>query len=327
MEFSMNSTMMSLQIVAPGQVKWKPLPLPEPGPGQIRVRIQGITTCPHWDLHLMSGEPMFPGRPLPYPYPPGQPGHEAVGIVDALGDGVDGPPAGTRVAAWRDQGHDRPGAYAQYNIFEAGNLLPVPEDLPVSAIAPLELAMCIQVSFDQLAQLDAVRGGLFAVGGLGPAGLIAVQMARAYGASRVIGIDPIEERCRLGKEVGADVALAPQDLESELDGRPIDGAIDCTGLPASVGALLAHTRRAISCFGVLREPVEFGMAQWVSGVALLGYDSHNREAAECALQLVLDGKLDLTPLVTHTLPMHRYEEGVDLLRGKEAIKVAFLPWK
>src|SRR5687768_4451094 len=114
-----SDTMMSLQILAPGQVTWSAVPIPTPGPGQILVRIEGISTCPHWDLHLMSGEPMFPGRPIPYPYPPGQPGHEAVGVVAALGEGVSGPAVGTRVAAWRDQGHLRPGCYAQYNIFEA----------------------------------------------------------------------------------------------------------------------------------------------------------------------------------------------------------------
>ena len=81
--------------------------MPVAGPDEILVRIEGISTCPQWDLHVMSGEPMFPGRPFVYPYALGQPGHEAVGVVAALGPGVDGPPVGTRVAAWRDQGHDR----------------------------------------------------------------------------------------------------------------------------------------------------------------------------------------------------------------------------
>src|SRR5687767_12340264 len=99
----MREQMMSLQIVEPGKVEWRSAPIPQPGPGEVLVRIEGVTTCPHWDLHLMSGEPMFPGRPLPYPYALGQPGHEAVGVVEALGPGVSTPPVGTRVAAWRDQ--------------------------------------------------------------------------------------------------------------------------------------------------------------------------------------------------------------------------------
>ena len=97
-------------------------------------------------------------------------------MVAALGEGVTAPAVGTRVAAWRDQGHNRPGCYAQYNIFEADNLLAVPESMPLAAIASLELAMCVQVSFDQLTHFGALREQHVGIGGLGPAGLIAVQM-------------------------------------------------------------------------------------------------------------------------------------------------------
>jgi threonine dehydrogenase-like Zn-dependent dehydrogenase len=333
----MSEEMMSLQIMEPGRVEWRAVPMPQPQAGQILVCIEGISTCPHWDLHLMSGEPMFPGRPLPYPYPPGQPGHEAVGVVAALGDGVVGPAVGTRVAAWRDQGHARPGCYAQYNLFEADHLLPVPDEMPLAALASLELAMCVQVSFDQLLHFGAVAGERFGVNGLGPAGLIAVQMARAYGASEVVAIDPIEERRALALELGADRVLSPEELQA-LSPDPndaaamrtqnrFDAAVDCTGLPLSLSLLLATTRKAVAVFGVLRQPVEFGFGHWASGVALLGYGSHNREAAERALKLVVDRRLRLEPLVTHQLPMRRYVEGVELLRNKQAIKVAFLPWE
>lgn len=328
---------MTLQIMEPGKVEWRAAAIPKPQAGQILVRIEGISACPHWDLHLMSGEPMFPGRPLPYPYAPGQPGHEAVGVVAALGEGVVDPPVGTRVAAWRDQGHNRPGCYAQYNIFEADHLLPVPESLPLAAVASLELAMCVQVSFDQLLHFGAVAGQRVGISGLGPAGLIALQMARAYGAAEVVAVDPISERRELALELGADVAMTPDELRvispdandaAAMRGQKrFDAAVDCTGLAPSVALLLRATRKAVTLFGVLRDPVEFGFGHWSSGVALLGYGSHNREAAERALTLVVDGRLRLEPLITHQLPMSRYAEGVELLRRKEAIKVAFLPWE
>jgi threonine dehydrogenase-like Zn-dependent dehydrogenase len=279
---------------------------------------------------------MFPGRPLPYPYPPGQPGHEAVGVVAELGEGVDGPPVGTRVAAWRDQGHNRPGCYAQYNLFEADHLLPVPESMPLAAVASLELAMCVQVSFDQLIHFGVMVGQRVGVGGLGPAGLIAVQMARAYGAAEVVAIDPIAGRRTLALALGADRALSPEqlraispdpdDLAALRSQKPLDAAIDCTGLAVSVKSLLTATRKAVALFGVLRDPVDFGFGEWGSGVALLGYGGHSREAAERALALVVNRRLRLEPLITHQLPLTRYAEGVELLRRKEAIKVAFLPW-
>ena len=280
---------------------------------------------------------MFPGRPIPYPYPPGQPGHEAVGVVAALGPGVNGPAVGTRIAAWRDQGHARPGCYAQYNIFEADHLLEVPTDLPLAALASLELAMCIQVTFDQLDEIGGVAGRSVGISGLGPAGQIALQMARAYGASEVIAIDPVAERRSLALELGAHAVITPDELAAGApasnDDAPtirakqrFDVAIDCTGLAPAVQVLLATTRKAVALFGVLRDPVEFGFFHWRSGVMLLGYASHNRAAAQRALKLVVEGKLRLEPLITHQLPLSRYAEGVELLRNKEAIKVAFLPW-
>jgi threonine dehydrogenase-like Zn-dependent dehydrogenase len=320
--------MRSLQIVAPGRAEWREVPIPEPGAGEVLIRVLGVTTCPHWDMHLMDGVPMFPGRPLSYPYTPGQPGHEAMGEVVAVGTGVDGLTVGQRVAAWRDPGHHRPGCYAQYAVLDEANLIAVPEDLPPAAIAPLELAMCVQVSFDRLAQLDAVGSARFGVSGLGPAGLVAIQLARAQGAREVIGIDPLPDRRTLALKLGADQALAPGDaaLPAERSGpRAFDAAIDCTGLKVSIEALMDRTRGAVAVFGVLREKVTFAARHW-SGLSLLGYGSHNRAAAERALGFVRSGQLRLDPLVTHAMPFTRYEEGIAFLRARQAIKVLFLPW-
>ena len=320
--------MRSLQIVTPGRAEWREVPVPEPGEGEVLIKVLGVTTCPHWDMHLMDGVPMFPGRPLHYPYTPGQPGHEAMGEVVGFGAGVTGFSSGQRVAAWRDPGHRRPGSYAQYAVLAQENLIAVPADLPPAAIAPLELAMCVQVSFDQLAQLDVVRGARFGVSGLGPAGLVAVQLARAHGAREVVGIDPLPDRRELAQRLGADQALAPGD-DALPAGRTgplaLDAAVDCTGLKASIESLMDRTRHAVAIFGVLREDVTFGAHHW-SGLALLGYGSHNRGAAERALGFVRAGQLRLDPLVTHALPFTRYEEGIALLRTRKAIKVLFLPW-
>lgn len=321
-------TMKILQIMAPGAVAWREAPLPRPAPDQVLVKVLGVTTCPHWDLHVMAGDPMFPGRPLPYPYTPGQPGHEATGQVVALGAEVEGLAVGNHVAIWRDRGHDKQGCYAQYVAVHQQDVLRVGDDLAPQAIAPLELAMCVQVSFDRLFKLDAVMGKRFGVGGLGPAGLVAVQMAKAYGAREVVALDPLPERRALGQAVGADLVLAPHERAfppGRSGGEALDAAIDCTGLPASIQFLMDRTREAVAIFGVLRQQVAFGWEHW-SGLALLGYEPHNREAAKRALELVMRGQLDLTPLVTHTLPLTQYAHGVELLRSKEALKVCFLPW-
>ncbi len=325
----MSKTMKILQYETPGNPVWKDAPIPEPGENQIVIKVLGVTTCPHWDIHIMAGEPMFPGMPLTYPYSPGQPGHEAMGEVVYVGRGVQDLKPGMRVAAWRDQGQNRSGCYAQYAILDADNVLPIPQTLVPERIAPLELAMCVQVSFDRLITLDAVAGKRFGVCGLGPAGLIAVQMARAYGAGEVVAFDPIAERRDLAMMLGANQALAP-DRGVFPDGRfteqALDAAIDCTGLKPAIEFLMARTRETVAIFGVLREEVVFGPKNWNRNFTLMGYGMHNREAAQRALQLILKGEVHLSPLVTHSLPMTCYREGVVLLQKKEAIKVCFDPW-
>ena len=207
--------MQALQYLDAGRPELIEVPTPEPGPDEILVKVEAVTTCPHWDLHLMAGEPMFPGHQLKFPYSVGQPGHEALGEVAAVGDGVEDLAMGQRVIMWRDRGHNLPGCYAQYVVATPEDALPVPTDLPDEKLASLELAMCVQVSF--------------------------------------------------------------------------------------------------------------GFRHW-GGLSLLGYERHNRPAAERALSHIVAGKLDLCPLVSAKLALSQYAEGVAMLRGKKALKICFLPW-
>jgi len=316
-----------LQIVNTNTVEWQDVDMPTPGLGEVLLKINAVTTCPHWDMHMMSGEPMFPGARVDYPLTPGQPGHEIVGDVVEVGPGVDDLHVGARVAAWRDRGNDvRLGGYAQYVPFAADSLLQVSTDLAPQSIASLELAMCVQVTFDRLRGYDLLEGKRLAVSGMGPAGLIAVQLARAWGADSIIAVDPVEERRELALQLGANTAVEPKDgAFAEAAGGPVDASVDCAGAKASVEFLMEHTRGAVALFGVLRDDVPYGWQQWRSKVDILGYGTHNRDAAERALALIEDGHLDLSTVVTHELPLSDYAEGVELLRTRQALKVCFLP--
>ena len=86
-----------------------------------------------------------------------------------------------------------------------------------------------------------------------------------------------------------------------------------------------RSQRAVAIFGVLREHVNFG-PQHFGGLWLIGYEPHTLEAARQALQLIADGTLDLSVLISARLPFTRYLEGIALLKRKEAIKVCFQPW-
>lgn len=318
-----------LQIKEPGRAILTDIDIPKPGKGEVLIKVTGVTTCPHWDMHILGGKPMFPGMKLEYPYLLGQPGHEAVGEVVDLGEDVSLLKIGDRVAAWRDTGKPRQGFYAQYNTFHEDDLLKVPRHLKDEEIASLELAMCVEVSFQQLAVLGGVKGRRLGISGLGPAGLLGVQMARAHGAAEVVGIDPMPERRDLAHELGAHLVLDPAHAEwpaSRSDGA-MDYSIDMTGLPISIEYLMERTKRAVALFGVLREEVRFTSRQMFGpGLILMGYSDHNRKAAETALQMIGEGQLKLAPLITQKMSFNDYGKGIDLLQQKKAIKILFDPW-
>ena len=325
----MGVSMKAIQYIEKGRPEVVELPIPEPGEGQVLVKISGVATCPQWDMHVMDGVPIAPGGKLEYPYTPGQPGHEATGKVSEIGRGVTEFAAGDRVAFWQDQAGAKQGCYAEYVTAEVGNLLKVPSFLEPQEIASLELAMCVQVSFDQIQNVARIQGKRFAVSGLGPAGLVAIQLAKAHGASEVIGFDPVESRRQLGAELGADRVLDPTDRDAfpydRFSLEAIDLAIDCVGFPVSIDYLMGKTKNVVALFGVLREDVRFGFKHWCRGLHLVGYGAHNRGAAETALDQIVSGKLKLKPLISKTLPLESYAEGVALLQNREAIKVCFIP--
>ncbi len=322
--------MKSLQVTAPGEFQILDVPAAQPAAGEVLLRVEAVTTCPQWDLHLRHNEPMFVGHRFNYPYAPGQPGHEATGYVEAVGAGVAAVKPGDRVSAWRDQGHHLAGCYAQFAVLLADNVIRVPDVLPMHATAPVELAMCVGATFLMLKSMDAIRGRRFGVMGLGPAGLIAAQMARAEGAADVAGFDLSESRRMFAAQLGVASSFDPRDdLQELFPARPgrttLDCAIDCVGARSAIEFLMDHTADVVALFGVQREPVSFTPAH-ANRLRLCGYSGHSRAAAEYAVDLISRGLLDLAPLTTIELPLERYNDGIDLLERQAAIKVCFRPW-
>lgn len=318
-----------LQIIAPDEAQWRDADTPSPESDEVLVKVEQVNTCPHWDMHLLDGRPMFPGGTLDYPYTPGQPGHEAAGTVLAVGAAVEEFREGMRVVCWRDPGHSRQGCYAQVVAMKADHVLPVPESVSWDAVTSLELAMCVQVSFDQLQRIDAIEGKRVAIGGLGPAGLVAVQMARAYGAAEVIGIEPLQARREVALSLGADRVIDPGAGEwsaGRKGSASAYAALDCTGLKASIEYLMDRTEHAVAIFGVLRETLSY-CPRHFGGLWLIGYEAHNKDAAERALQLIAAAQLDLAALISRKLPFTEYKAGIDLLRRKQALKICFQPWE
>ena len=206
-------------------------PMPEPGPGQVVVRMEASGLC-HTDIHAANGDwPVTPTVPF-------IPGHEGVGIVTELGDGVTSPQIGQRVAVpwlgyacgtcrycltgWetlclsqRNTGYSVDGGYAEYFLAEAAFAAPVPDGIDPREAAPLT---CAGVTTYKAIKVGNVRpGDLVVVSGVGGLGHLAVQYAKIFGGT-VAAVDITDEKLTLARELGADIVI-----DARAD-DPADGA-------------------------------------------------------------------------------------------------------
>jgi alcohol dehydrogenase, propanol-preferring len=195
-------------------------PVPEPGPGQVVVRMEASGLC-HTDIHAASGD--WPVKPTV----PFIPGHEGVGIVTALGQGVTSPQIGTRVAvpwlgyacgtcrycltgwetlclAQQNTGYSVDGCYAEYFTAEAAFATPVPAGIDPRVAAPLS---CAGVTTYKAVKVGNVRpGDLVLVSGIGGLGHLALQYAKIFGGT-VAAVDITDEKLQLAAELGADIVI------------------------------------------------------------------------------------------------------------------------
>ncbi len=218
-------------------------PIPEPGPGQITVRMEASGLC-HTDIHAAHGD--WPVKPTP----PFVPGHEGVGIVHAVGDGVTGLKGGERVAVpwlgyacgtcrfcltgWetlceqqQNTGYSVDGGYADYFLAEAAFATRVPDGMSAFDAAPLTCAgvttyKALKVGRVQPAELVAISG----VGGLGH---LALQYAKIFGAT-VAAIDVTDEKLELARELGADLVIDARTADPAEVLRAHGGADVAVGL-------------------------------------------------------------------------------------------------
>jgi propanol-preferring alcohol dehydrogenase len=201
--------------VANSPLKWAEFPDPMPGSGQIRVRVHTCGVC-HTDLHTVEGELIPPTYPV-------IPGHQVVGQVDKLGEGVTSWKIGDRVGlAWlhhacghceyclRRQenlcqrieftGFHVPGGYAQYTIVHQGFAYAIPEDFSDRDAAPLLCAGIIGFRSFRLSNIQpGQRLGLY---GFGAAAHICLQIAKHWNC-QVYVFTRSEEHSKLALDLGA----------------------------------------------------------------------------------------------------------------------------
>ena len=122
--------MLAAVLVCPGQFELEELPLPEPASDEVRMKVEYCGICSS-NLAPWKGAPWFK-----YPFPPGAPGHESVGVVDFVGANVSGLEVGTHVSMLGNSG------FAEYEIAKAKCVVPISNGPAESSVFRGTVGMC-----------------------------------------------------------------------------------------------------------------------------------------------------------------------------------------
>jgi 2-desacetyl-2-hydroxyethyl bacteriochlorophyllide A dehydrogenase len=279
-------------------------PTPEPAAGEVVIKIEYCGVCGS-DLHrAYTHGQVAPGVVL---------GHEYSGTIAMAGPSVSEWHEGDRVVcASVVPGEPRftprmvsrkgapgtlpQGGFAEYKRISANNILRVPDaidDLAASLIEPCSVAVH---AVERAAIGLGERVGIL---GLGPIGLLVLQVARAAGALEAYGVDPSPVRRRAALDLGIDRAFDPSDTDavaafvSATGGGP-EVVFDCAGAPGTLDqaltAVRAHGR--VVLVGMSWDPVTVTPIEWLGrGVQLLTMYAHARRHSDVAVKLIGAGKI------------------------------------
>lgn len=324
-------------------------PQPDLGPNDVLVAVEAASIC-GTDLHIYSWDPVMQKRirpPLIF-------GHEFCGTVERVGSEVTQIQPGEFVSAEMHVacGHclqcrigqqhlcqkleiigiDRDGCFAQYVKIPASNLLPIDPVIPrdfAALLDPLGNAVHTVLAGE-------IAGQTVAVVGCGPIGLMAIEVARACGASAIFGIELRPQRIELARRVGADGVFNPKEndvvaaVREATQGSGADVVLEMSGNPRAVQQAFQMLRLGgrISLLGLPTEKVELDLVDAVifKGATVQGiYGRRMYDTWYRMLSLLKAGRLDLEPIISERLPLSEFERAFDLLGRGEASKILLYP--
>ena len=309
-----SATMRAAVVTGPGRVRIDRSTRPEPGPNQVRIRLEGCGVCAS-NLTPWAGPEW-----MQFPTEPGSLGHEGWGVVDAVGEGVEGLAPGERVAALSYK------AYAEFDIADAGAVVRLPESLAGQPFPgePLGCAMNI------FRRADIGAGQTVAIVGIGFLGAILTRLASEAGA-RVIAISRRPFSLDVARDMGAAETIPMEDHNSIIGRvRDLTGGAFCERVIEAVGkqwpldlaAELTRERGKLIVAGYHQDgPRQVNMWLW-NWRGLDVINAHERDpkvyiqGMREAVDAVACGRLDPRPLYTHIYPLERLDEALDATRDR-----------
>jgi L-iditol 2-dehydrogenase len=350
----------------PGQLTLTDKPVPRPGPAEVLVRIDACAICAT-DLEVIShGAPAVVEGGLPF-NKNFTPGHEYMGTIAALGPTVDEYRVGERVAVeihagcgrcercrqgmytsclnygrnygdankgHRANGFTTNGGFAQYAVNHINTLVRVPDGISDEVATLIVTAGTAMYGLDVLGGL--IAGQALVVTGAGPIGLLAVAVGKALGASPVILTDIRDDRLVIGKRLGADHTInASQEPAVEAvrrlnGGRGVHYVFEASGAPNAVNeAIKMVSRGGRVCLGAFAHTPALVDVEYIvtNNIYLFGIRGEGQSAVRRAASLLAQGKIDPSPVHTHTFPLAELPEALRYARDRidGAIKVVVKP--
>lgn len=318
----------------------------EPGPGEVLIRIKKAGVC-GTDRHIWEWDAWAQSR-IPIGIVTG---HEFVGIVEKIGPGVAQCKVGDRVSgeshitAGADYlartgnahiatdmvilGVDRDGIFADYVILPAYNVWPVHPDIPdkfAAVFDPLGNAVHTVMS-------AGVSTRSVLVTGAGIIGLMSITVAKAAGATKIFATDVDPRRRELAKTLGADEVFDPTKgddwvthIQKTTQGGGADVLLEMSGAPSAINAGFNALRRGgtAALLGIPSKPFSFDLTNHVvfKGATVLGINGRRMWDTWYQMErLILSGKLNLDPIITHELPFAKFADAFKLMQSGEGIKV------
>src|SRR5690554_2805945 len=279
-------------------------------------------------------------------------GHEYVGEVAAMGDGVRGFEVGDRVSG---EGHitcghcrncragrrhlcrnttgvgvNRPGAFAEYLVIPADNAFKLPDNISDDMAAifdPFGNAVHTALSFDLVGEDVLITGA-------GPIGIMAAAVARHVGARHVVITDVNEYRLDLAKKMGATrvVDVSKENLKDVMNELGIkegfDVGLEMSGVPSAFAQMLETMNHGgkIAMLGIPARPFPVDWTKIIfKGLTIKGI--YGREMFETWYKMasLLQSGLDLSPILTHSMPVDDFQKGFDIMTSGQSGKVV-LDW-
>lgn len=346
----MTKTMKALAKTRPAEgLELIEAPVPQPGPEDVLIRVQRTAIC-GTDVHIWNWD-AWSQKNVPVPMITG---HEFAGEIVAVGEDVDRPlKVGQRVSAeghvidlnseaaraghfhldpnTRGIGVNRQGAFAEYVVAPAFNVIELPDDVSYeigSILDPFGNAVHTAQQFDLLGEDVLVTGA-------GPIGIMAAAVARHAGARTVVLTDINDYRLELAQKVAPGVRTVNTSKEDLKDVIPelgmkvgFDVALEMSGSPIAfrqcVDTLIMGGGLAL--LGIPSRPMETDWGEIIlKALTIKGVYGREMFTTWRKMLGLLNAGLDLTPLITHRMAFAEFEQGFEVMRSGQSGKVV-LDW-